>query len=304
MHSATRRGLTLSVASAFCGAANLVFYKAAGAGASRQAVVLVALIWAALFNTAAAVGWRRRALPRDLLSILVAVGLGVLTLLANLAVIRALAVLDPALTSVMTHTQVLFVTLIGWVLLRERVTIRFALGIALALAGIAVMRLPGSLSLDAALITAASAPGIGWALAAALTWSLMQVISRKVSHRIDPISVNTLRLWSAVAMVACVPGTLHAGATLGPRIWLLAAGAALAGPFLARTLLMYAVRHIPASQSTAMTLVGPVFTFILGFLVFGTTPSRIEIIGGGIVLTGIALPLADLARTQHDAVAN
>ena len=301
MHSATRRGLILSTASAFCGAANLVFYKAAGAQASREAVVLVVLVWAALLNTAASVGWRGRALPRDPLSILLAVALGVLTLLANLAIIRALAALDPALTSVIAHTQVLFVTMMGWLLLRERVTLRFALGIALALAGIAIMRLPDSLSQSAATRTAASAPGIGWALAAALMWSLMQVITRKFAHRIDPIPVNTLRLWSAAAMVACVPGTLHAGADLGPRIWLLAAGAALSGPFLARTFLMYAVRHIPASHSTAMTLVAPVFAFILGFLAFGTTPSHIEIIGGAIVLAGIALPLADMASGRYDA---
>jgi drug/metabolite transporter (DMT)-like permease len=287
-----RKGLLLSVAAAFCGAASLVFYKAAGHGAGRAEVVLATLSWAALFNTLTALGRRGPALPADRLSLVTAVGLGVLTLLANLAVLQALATLEPALASVVSHTQVLFVAVIAWAVLRERITPRFALGIALALGGIVIMRIPHGPTVRVELA------GVGWALVAALMWALMQVISRKVIHRIQPLPVNTLRLWSAALILACLPGTARGLATLDARTCLLAAGAALAGPFLARTLLMYAVRHVPASHSTLMTLVGPVFAFVLGFLAFGSIPSRIEMLGGVLVLAGVAMPLLDLTRPR------
>lgn len=277
---------------AFCGAASLIFYKAAGHVAGRAEVVLATLACAAVFNTLLALGRPGPTLPRDRVSVITALGLGVLTLLANLAVLRALATLEPALASVVSHTQILFVAVLGWMVLGERITPILALGIAIALTGIAVMRIPQGATLQLELA------GTAWALGAALMWATMQVISRRVIHRIQPIPVNTLRLWSAAIILALLPDTLRGMFTLDAHTWLLAAGAAVSGPFLARMLLMYAVRYIPASHSTLTTLVGPVIAFLLGYLAFGTVPSRIEIIGGLLVLGGVAMPILDMARAR------
>lgn len=295
--SEKHKGLLLSVAAAFCGASCLIFYKAAGHAAGRAEVVLATLACAAIFNTLLALARPGPALPRDRVSLVTALVLGVLTLLANLAVLRALATLEPALASVVSHTQILFVAVIAWMVLGERITPLLALGIAIALTGVAVMRIPQGATLQLELA------GTAWALGAALAWASMQVISRLVIHRIQPIPVNTLRLWSAALILALLPGTVHGMIMLDARIWLLAAGAAMTGPFLARMLLMYAVRYIPASHSTLTTLAGPVIAFLLGYLVFGTIPSRIEIIGGLLVLGGIAMPLVDMAKARGKGAA-
>ena len=39
-------------------------------------------------------------------------------------------------------------------------------------------------------------------------------------------------------------------------------------------------------------LFGPVVAFVLGFVVFGTTPETVEILGGAIIVLGVAIPLA------------
>lgn len=86
----------------------------------------------------------------------------------------------------------------------------------------------------------------------------MHVVIRRYIQQIQPVAVNALRLWMAV--------------------------------FLARNCIMYAVKYTPASYSTLITLITPVFALGLELIFLGTSPSAVELI--------IAIPLLELARDQ------
>lgn len=302
--AATRKGILLSLAAAFSAAAFLIPYKAAGEGASRDAVVMAMLAAAAALNTLIILGGRLRA-PRATpaprrsprLTLLLSLTLAAFTALGNRASAEALVYIGPGLTSVVQQTQILFVAAVAALFLGERITARFALGALIALAGFAVMRLPGGMTGHGA-GAALAVTGMLWAVVSAVSFGSMHVITRKFIHRIDPVPVNALRLWFSAAMLACWPSSLSGLERLDARTWALAAAAALMGPFFGRISLMYAVRHISASQSTLLNLTSPVFAFGLGFLAFGTSPTALELAGGTLILAGTALPVLALAGAR------
>jgi drug/metabolite transporter (DMT)-like permease len=288
-----RKGTLLSLVAALFGAVFLIPYKAAGQVAPASGVVIALLFTAAVFNTITAYGWQGcRRLPRRI-ELLVALALAVCTVIGNVAVLGALARLEPAIVSVVTYSQVFLVVALAWPLLGERPTSRFAAGAALAVGGFALMKSAGA---GAGTVTTA---GVGLALLGASMWATMQVITRSVASRIDLVLVNAFRLWLSVVVLACVPGTVTGAAAMPVEGWALAMIAALVGPFFSRVALMYAVRYITASHSTLIALAGPIFAFLLGLAVFGTAPTALEIAGGLIILAGVALPVLELMGATH-----
>ncbi len=296
-----RTGALLSLASALLAAAFLIPYKLAGARAPTVLVTLAMLASAAMFNTVTTLGSRlgrpAQAAPSWRLALLVAAGIAVLTATGNFAVAQALTHSAPGLVSSVQQIQVIFVAAASAVLLGERMTLRFGAGVLVALAGFAVMRLPMDAVVGGtgAVAGASSVAELGvlWAVLSALCFGLMHVITRKVIRRIDPVFVNALRLWLAVGLMVLFPGRLAGALALDLHTWALVAAAAFLGPFLSRLCLMYAVRHIPASRASLITLAAPVFAFVLGFLVLGIAPTVRELLGGALIAAGIALPLLE-----------
>ena len=116
-----------------------------------------------------------------------------------------------------------------------------------------------------------------------------------VIARISPVAVNTCRLWLAVGAWSLVPGVARHALSQGRDFWLFVTVAGLFGPFLGRLLIMYSLRTLRAAHSALLLLMAPVFAFLIGFFGFGTAPTARELLGGAIMLAGIALP--SLAHT-------
>jgi len=286
MFSERRRGLAFSLLGAFFSAVYLFPYKRAAQFAPADVLAFALLVVAAVLSLGAAWLERRPArgpapAPARLLWA-PALLLAVLTITGNYCGAQAVARLDPAINSVLLRTEVVFVGVLGALLLREPVTRRLALGAATALAGLCVMRWP--------LAFEAGSSGVPWALGAAASFGSMQVITRRVIHRISPAGVNTLRLWIAVCLLACVPHLLERALGAGAHFWAFVAGAGCFGPFAGRLCIMYSLRGLRAAESALMLLLAPVFAFTIGFIGWGTVPGGRELAGGALMLIGIALP--------------
>ncbi len=290
--SSTRLGASLSALSAFLAAAFFVPYKSATNHGAADVLVIALLLPAAVFNTLTTLADRREPLRLDRTNLYVAFLLAIGTVIGNVSVTNALAALDAGITSLILQTQILFVALASWLFLHERITGRFVAGTIVAAAGFAVVRLAGGGTV------AGSAGGGLWALGAALSFGMMHVITRKHISRIQPVTVNALRLWMAVALLVALPGRAVGLGQLSTNAWLLAGVAAFFGPFLGRLTIMFAVKHIPASYSTLITITTPVFAFALEFFFLGTTPSFMEVVGGTIILAGVAIPVLELVRQR------
>jgi drug/metabolite transporter (DMT)-like permease len=178
------------------------------------------------------------------------------------------------------------VAIFAWVLLGERVEPRYWVGAAIAALGLAVMQGATTEGPAPALVGA----GTGMALAAAACFSAIGVLTRRFIHQIDPVGVNAVRLWIAVALwfpfnalprVSEIP--------LDQALYALVA--AIVGPFLGRLCLMISARYIEARVSTLVNLTAPVMTLVLSFVLLSDWPHRHELAGGAIMIGGIAIPL-------------
>ena len=84
-----------------------------------------------------------------------------------------------------------------------------------------------------------------------------------------------------------------------PRLFLFAALAGAFGPFISRTALMYALKYIPPTRTTLIALLTPGLTLLPAFLAFGSVPTRREVVGGLIIVAGVAIPLLERAQSAQ-----
>jgi drug/metabolite transporter (DMT)-like permease len=287
-------GLSHSLAGALCSAIYLFPYKQAAGLGAPHVLAYGLLVVAALANTAFGL-WQRRTQPLARVDRrtfwVTSAWLSLLTISGNFCGAQAVTRLDPAITSVLLRTEIVFVGGLAALLLRERLTFWLAAGASVALCGLLVMRWP--LAFDSA------GAGAVWALGGAASFGLMQVLTRRVIASISPVAVNTCRLWLAVGLMSLVPGMASAALGKGLEFWAYVAGAALFGPFLGRLFIMYSLRALKAAHSALLLLLAPVLAFGIGFVAFGSVPGPRDLVGGAIILLGVALPSLAALRAQR-----
>jgi len=293
-----RIGLAWAASSALGGALMVVPWKLANQIGDPANSVLLLLLTAAIANTLLGLAQRAAGTARRETARTTAVGvaalLAVFTLLGNHASAIAIQDLSPALLNVLLRADVLFVAVFGWLLLGERPDGRFWLGAAIAVTGLIVIQ--GSF--DATGGGAWLQSGVGLAIAAAACFSGLAVTTRYFIRQIDPTSVNSIRLWIAVALwilfnpwprFADIPTEQILYSTL----------AAITGPFLGRLALMNAARHLEARTTTLVTLATPVLTLGIAFLILSDWPENHELLGGAIMIAGISIPLLRIGQTSR-----
>ncbi|MCP4006284.1 MAG: DMT family transporter [bacterium] len=287
-----RRGILWAVASAFGIAAFVIPWKIAASHGSTATNTLVLLVAAAIFNSLLTV-YRHKSIPRfSRFDLGVATALGSLTLLGNLASATAIKLISPALLTVVQRSEVIIVALLAWPIIGERIDRRFWAGAAIAICGLLLLNDP----LAAADLRTT---GIFWAVASAVCFGSMAVVTRKTIQRIDPVSVNGLRLWLAVMLWFIWNGFPPELAEISSAQVGYVSLAAFSGPFLGRLCLMNSAKYVEARITTLATLAAPVLTLVLGYLILSDLPTSREILGGTIMLIGISIPLLGLARARR-----
>jgi drug/metabolite transporter (DMT)-like permease len=136
--------------------------------------------------------------------------------------------------------------------------------------------------------------GIAWGLVAAVSFALFLVLSRKWS-RSDGLDGPRIAL-AAMTVASLVLGgyllltnaaalrlpvlSLEPVVALGWLVFTAAAGQALGAA---------STRLVPASRSAAFLLLNPITAAILALILLGTVPVPVQLLGGALVLAGIAL---------------
>ncbi len=174
---------------------------------------------------------------------------------------------------------------------QERITPRKALGMAIALAGVAVLKAfdpPGG--------AGATWTGDFVVLLAGLSFALFTVFGKEVTGQYSNITMNTyayvggglallpLTLWEAGHQ----PLT-HASA----GAWLAALYMALFPSVIAYLIYYHALAHMTASRVAAFSYLQPVFASAMGVVILGETLGAPVIAGGLVILTGVYLAERD-----------
>jgi drug/metabolite transporter (DMT)-like permease len=243
------------------------------------AAVLVALLW--LHGDRAAL--RSHARPLALVGLINSALPFVLLTYATLSITGGFA-------AILNATTPLWAALVGWAGWRDRIRPAQWLGLAIGVAGVAILlwgRLdfrPGSSEWQATL-------AIGAALLAALAYGTSAAYARKSLAGVPPLVVATGS--QVAATIVLLPASLLAlpAQVPGANAWASAVALAVACTALAYLLYFRLIARVGAVRAAAVTFLVPVFATLWGGL-FLAEPFTLQMLfGGGVILAGTALAL-------------
>ncbi len=188
------------------------------------------------------------------------------------------------LSSLLMQTQVIFTMLFAWAAMGERPSGVQACGVAVAMAGLAVIaseKLTGGVAGPFLLV-----------IAAAASWAAGNIIG-KSAGRVDMLAFTT---WSSLA--APLPllalsfwfeGEAARSAIVHPgwRALLSAAFLGYGATLFGYSLWAHLLSRRPAAIVAPFSLLVPVVGFLAGWIVFGEQTSIVEFLGAGLILLGI-----------------
>ncbi|MGZ3505953.1 MAG: DMT family transporter [Vulcanimicrobiaceae bacterium] len=186
--------------------------------------------------------------------------------------------------SVLAYTMPLWVAVIGWPILGERLRAVQIAAVVIAMAGILCifdMKDAGS-SLAADVL----------AVVAGISWAIGIIIAKRLQQRtkVDLLSLTTWQMFFGgavlVAVAILVPGhpTQWSAAYIGAVIYNVAIATALA-----YVLWTFVLDKLPARDASMGTLANPLVGILAAWLQLGEQPTLIEGIGMLLVIAGLAL---------------
>jgi drug/metabolite transporter (DMT)-like permease len=193
------------------------------------------------------------------------------------------------LTSVATSTLLanlapIFVTLAGWLWLKERVDGKFVLGLAVALAGVSMLIAPDFQGGARALA------GDAFGMVTALFYAAYLLQIKRLRARISTARIMAASSLVTAAIVLPVAWLLGESLLPGtPRGWGVVLGLALVSHVAGQSLIAYALAHLPASLGSVSLLIQPIFASLFAWLVLGEAIGPLQIAGGIAALTGIGI---------------
>jgi drug/metabolite transporter (DMT)-like permease len=170
---------------------------------------------------------------------------------------------------------------------QELITARKAVGMAIALAGVAVLK-----AFEPADGAGATWLGDFFIILTGLCFALFTVFGKEVTERYSTITMNTYAYVGGA--VALLPLTLWEAArqplaTVSAGAWLAAIYMALFPSVIAYLIYYHALAHMAASRVSAFSYLQPVFASIMGVAILGESLGAPVIAGGLVILAGVYL---------------
>lgn len=190
-------------------------------------------------------------------------------------------------------TNPIWIALFSWLILRERLSLRLSMAIALALGGSAAIFLADEAG------GPATQPMLGNTLAVigSLTVCGYLLIGRKLRGGMNLLPYITIVY--GCAALCLMAAALVAGVKLGgysPFAWAMLAGLALGPQLLGHSAVNYALRHLSATVIAVAVLGEPIGSTLFAWLFFGETVGLSKLVGMGLLLGGIFLAATAKAR--------
>lgn len=167
----------------------------------------------------------------------------------------------------------IFVMILSVFFLKERITRKQAFAIILALCGVMLIVKP---RLDIAIMP--SLFGLLGALFAGAAYTCIKHLSKTDS------ATTIVFYFCLSSSIATIPIMLVNGfviPTLYELLFLLGIGISA---LVAQIFMTNAYRHAPASELAIYTYANPIFSFVLGFVIFLETPDLLTILGGTLII--------------------
>jgi len=210
----------------------------------------------------------------------------------------ALARIPVGAATLEANTAPLVVTVLAWAVWGERPRLGFLLAILLAFAGLLLIVSPKLTKGGHALGGDALALGAAWFYAA----YILAVARLRGRHGTGTVMFASTLVYSLLLLPVC----LLLGERFLPvsgRGWLVLLGLALSAQALGQGLIAYALAHLRATFGSLGLYLQVIGAAVYAWLLLGERLSPLQLVGGVVVLAGIALARATRPRRTHAATA-
>jgi drug/metabolite transporter (DMT)-like permease len=210
----------------------------------------------------------------------------------NIALNAGTGRVDAGTAAFVSQVAPVFIALLAALFLRERVSVRALLGMALAFGGVATIALGSSSGHGHGDVL-----GVVLCVVSALAYAVSAVLEKPLVARLPALQIT----WVActVGGLLCLPfwGSLREDLSAAPAAdlgWLLFLGV---GPTAAAfTTFAYALRHMRASALGVTTYLIPPLTVALSWVMLSETPPAAAYAGGVLSLVGVAVATSRSSR--------
>jgi len=186
-------------------------------------------------------------------------------------------------STLLANLASIYVTLMGWLVWKQRVSKVFLVGMVTALAGMFVLVGPNFMTGGTRFIG-----DLLGALTAIFYGSYMLAI--KVARDAGASTARIMAWSTTISAIALLPFALFSPQPFWPSSgegWLVVFGLALVTQILGQGLIAYAFAHLPASLSSVSLLIQPVMAALFAWALFGEAIGIVQVTGGAMVLAGI-----------------
>jgi len=186
-------------------------------------------------------------------------------------------------STLLANLATIYVTLMGWLVWKQRVSRLFLAGMVTALAGMFVLVGPNFMTGG----TRFMGDLLG-ALTAIFYGSYMLAI--KVARDAGASTARIMAWSTTISAIALLPFAWLSPQPFWPASgegWLVVLGLALVTQILGQGLIAYAFAHLPASLSSVSLLIQPVMAALFAWALFGEAIGMVQVAGGAMVLAGI-----------------
>jgi len=193
-------------------------------------------------------------------------------------------------TSWLVSISPIFIALLGWIFLREKLSWLILVGIGLASLGVALVVSRGDL---ASLFSGGfGTPGDVLVLISAPNWAVFSVLSRRPLQKFPALFVLFYVILFGWLMVnptfIAVRGWTQFGQLTGSG-WLAVIFLGIFSTALAYIFWYDGLQAVPASQAGAFLYLEPLVTLLVAALVLGEAITAMGLLGGGLILGGVWL---------------
>ena len=196
---------------------------------------------------------------------------------------------------VINATIPLFILLVSFISKIERPTKRIVMGIAVGFCGMLALTFnKGIVSVN---------PGDIIIVLCCMCWAIYTVFGTKILIVYNPVlAVAWIYLFTSLYQLPLffyqLPG--QNWAAISGLNWFNLAISTIGSLFIANTLYYYSIKKIGPSRAGVYTNLTPVFTLLLAVLLRGEIITMLQIIGLGIIITGIGISRTKPKRIQPD----
>jgi drug/metabolite transporter (DMT)-like permease len=201
---------------------------------------------------------------------------------------HTIAFVGAGLATVLGNTQVVFVAVLAWLLLRERMDARTALAIPVVMAG--VVLISGLIGSEAAY---GSDPDLGViaGLGTGLSYAGFLLVLRRgnADTRRPAGALFDATLSAAVAslLIGLPLGELELVPSWPAHGWLVAL--AVSAQVVGWLLISISLPRLPAALTSVVLTLQPVGAVLLGMLLLAEAPSSVQLLGAGTIVVGLVL---------------